>query len=507
MLVGKTLQRGKYTLEQELGRGGFGITFKATHQYLNQSVVIKTLNESLRQDPEFVKFQRSFQDEARRLALCVHPNIVRVSDFFIEDQLPYMVMDYIPGQTLDMVVFPDHPLSEETAIHYMRQIGAALRVVHQNNLLHRDVKPQNIILHSRTQEVVLIDFGIAREFTPGSTQTHTGMVSDGYAPIEQYLTHAPRTPATDVYGLAATLYTLLTAKVPIAALLRDRVPMPAPRDLQPQLSVAVNQAVMRGMAVEARFRPGAIAEWLSLLPAPQSAHKSTPSQHTAATMALIPQHHKPVAVPAPSQRAALRPSPKRPLLRVLIGGGVALVGAVAVALSAVFSNSSRQQPTDIPVVQPSSVSPDVGNSEVTSPPVVGNTAPPQTSTQPSRRRTSEGGASLRRSVSPQPTPIPTPTPSPRVFESSSPISPAPSDSPSPLATPPVESQPPVQPSPANETPPPVVVETLPASPPVIVEPKLTSEDNADAANDDSKRQRRGKPDSDKKERNQRRGDD
>ncbi len=503
MLVGKTLQRGKYTLEQELGRGGFGITFKATHQYLNQSVVIKTLNESLRQDPEFVKFQRSFQDEARRLALCVHPNIVRVSDFFIEDQLPYMVMDYIPGQTLDMVVLPDHPLPEKTAIHYMRQIGAALQVVHRNNLLHRDVKPQNIILHSRTQEVVLIDFGIAREFTPGSTQTHTGMVSDGYAPIEQYLSQAPRTPATDVYGLAATLYTLLTAKVPIAALLRDRVPMPAPRDLQPQLSVAVNQAVMRGMAVEARFRPGAIAEWLALLPAPQSVHKSIAPEHTAATMAFIPQHHQPVAV---SPQHAVRPSPKRPLLRgLLIGGGVALVGAVAaVALSAVFSNSDRQQPTDVPVVQPSSASPDVGNSEVTSPPVVGNTAPPQTSTQPSRRRRSR---SISPGESPQPTPIPTPTPSPSASESSIPISPAPSDSPSPVETRPLESQPSVQPSLAEETLPPVVVETLPASPPVIVETKPISEDDADEADDDSKRQRRDKPDKDEKEGNQRRGKD
>jgi len=70
---------GKYTLEQELGGGGFGITFKATSSYLNQSVVIKTLNESLRQDPEFVKFQRSFQDEATLGFVC--PNIVRVHDF------------------------------------------------------------------------------------------------------------------------------------------------------------------------------------------------------------------------------------------------------------------------------------------------------------------------------------------------------------------------------------------------------------------------------------------
>ncbi len=504
MLVGKTLQRGKYTLEQELGRGGFGITFKATHQYLGQLVVIKTINESLRQDPEFVKFQRSFQDEARRLALCVHPNIVRISDFFVEDQLPYMVMDYIPGQTLDQVV-SSQPLAESTAINYIQQIGAALQVVHQNNLLHRDVKPQNIILRQGTQEVVLIDFGIAREFTPGSTQTHTGMVSDGYAPIEQYLTQAPRTPATDVYGLAATLYTLLTAKVPIASSLRDRVPMPAPRDLQPQLSVAVNQAVMRGMAVEARFRPNAITDWLSLLPI--AAQKSLTPQHTAATLAFIPQPQKPLAASQRPVQAA-----KRPLMRgLLIGSGVALFGTVAaVALSTVLSNSNQQQSTP-PVVQPSSEpSPDVDNTEVRSPSVENrNTAPPQTSTPRYQRRRSRVAPipSASPEASPQPTPVATPSPSPSVSESPVPDpSPTPSDAPSPIETPPPNQEAPVQPSPATEAPPPVVVDTQPEPSPVIVEPKSSGEENK--GTDDSKRQRRSKPDNeDQQKGKQRRGKD
>lgn len=100
-LIGQTLQAGKYTLEQELGQGGFGVTFKATHHYLAQVVVIKTLNQALRHHPDFEMFKQKFQDEARRLALCVHPNIVRVSDFFSEAGLPFMVMDYIPGPTLD----------------------------------------------------------------------------------------------------------------------------------------------------------------------------------------------------------------------------------------------------------------------------------------------------------------------------------------------------------------------------------------------------------------------
>ncbi|MFN7854478.1 MAG: protein kinase domain-containing protein, partial [Dolichospermum sp.] len=129
-----------------------------------------------------------------------------------------------------------------------------------------DIKPDNIILRQGTQEVVLIDFGIAREFNNGAKQTHTGLVSEGYAPIEQYLTQAQRTAATDVYGLAATLYALLTAQVPIPALLRDREKMPSPRELQPHLSGAVNQAVSRGMAVEPQFRPTTVAEWLQLLP-------------------------------------------------------------------------------------------------------------------------------------------------------------------------------------------------------------------------------------------------
>ena len=279
-LIGKTLQGGKYTLEQELGRGGFGITFRATHRYLGQFVVIKTLNESLRRQPNFAEFDRKFQDEARRLASCVHPNIVRVSDFFVEDGQPYMVMDYIPGQNLGDVVLQNRPMPEELAILYITQIGAAVKVVHNNGLLHRDIKPQNIILRRNSQEVVLIDFGIAREFTPGATQTHTNMVSDGYAPPEQYFAQGKYTPATDVYGLAATLYTLLTGQVPIAAIFRSQ-PIPTPRDLQPQLSATVSQAVMQGMTVDAQNRPASVDEWLSLL-------TNSQSTSTDPTVAVIP---------------------------------------------------------------------------------------------------------------------------------------------------------------------------------------------------------------------------
>jgi eukaryotic-like serine/threonine-protein kinase len=344
--IGKTLQGGKYTLEQVLGQGGFGITFKATHHYLSQTVVIKTLDPANLSDPQFAQADRWFRDEARRLALCSHPNIVRVNDFFAEDGMPYLVMDYIRGQTLEEVVFPNRPLAEETAIHYIRQIGAALEVVHRNGLLHRDVKPQNIMLRQGTQDVVLIDFGIAREFSPDTTQTHTSIATAGYAPIEQYLSQAKRTPATDIYGLAATLYALLTATVPVASILRDRQPMPAPRDLRPDLSAAVNQAIMRGMAVDARYRPATVADWLALMPGamPSVAASPTPmtqNPKTAATVAVSP---RPVAKPAAQAPTRTPNSPKTPQSQRRGGAAIApppqsssgfpiaaIVGLVAIA--------------------------------------------------------------------------------------------------------------------------------------------------------------------------------
>ncbi|TAF10452.1 MAG: serine/threonine protein kinase [Nostocales cyanobacterium] len=380
MLTGKILQSGKYTIIQEIGRGGFGVTFKATHHYLGQEVVIKTINERLRQHSDFPKFERQFQDEARRLATCIHPNIVRVSDFFVEDGLPYMVMEYIPGETLGQTfVLPGIPLSEETAIHYIRQIGAALQVVHNNGLLHRDIKPDNIILRQGTQEVVLIDFGIAREFNSGVRQTHTGLVSEGYAPIEQYLTQATRTTATDVYGLAATLYALLTGQVPIPALLRDREPMPSPRELQPHLSASINQAVMRGMAVESRFRPPTVAEWLQLLPG--SGFEITPQLPTqpAPTIDLSALESKnrlkqPASIPVTTPSVVgkvVSVSQKIGSSKVFISLGVALVAVTAgFSVTIILPKSQSQLPPQPLFEQPTQES-------TTPQPVVESTPSPQ----------------------------------------------------------------------------------------------------------------------------------
>ncbi|MFK8183131.1 MAG: serine/threonine protein kinase [Phormidesmis sp.] len=307
-LIGKPLQGGKYKLETVLGRGGFGLTFRAHQMYLDQVVVVKTLNEAFWQAPNINDLQQQFQDEARRLAMCSHPNVVRVSDFFIEDGLPYMVMDYIPGRSLYDIVIPGNPLPVKAAISYVTQIGNALQAVHAKGLLHRDVKPQNIMVHELTGDAILIDFGIARELTSNPAHTHTSIVSEGYAPIEQYLPKAHRSAATDIYGLAATLYTLLTAEIPTAAVLRDRDPLTPIRQLRPDVRDGMADAIAQGMNIELRDRPQSVGRWLTMLTqrAPSRRASSRSSTGTAKT---TPQSGTPQSgTPQPGTPPPLSPS-------------------------------------------------------------------------------------------------------------------------------------------------------------------------------------------------------
>jgi len=179
------------------------------------------------------------------------------------------------GEDLASQVVSRGALPEAEALRYIQQIGEALAVVHNNSLLHRDVKPQNIMLRSGKSEAVLIDFGIAREFTPNLTQTHTQMLSDGFAPIEQYDKRSKRGAYTDVYALAATLYSLLTGEVPTLAPIRAiGTPLEPPQQINSSISDRVNQSILKGMEVKPEDRPPSIQEWLALLQTNNDAYPS-----------------------------------------------------------------------------------------------------------------------------------------------------------------------------------------------------------------------------------------
>ncbi|ABA20386.1 serine/threonine protein kinase [Trichormus variabilis ATCC 29413] len=262
---GQQLQGGKYTIEQELGEGGFGITYRARDNY-GRSVVIKTLNDQVQRHSDFAKFQQDFLNEAIKLAKCSHPHIVQIHEVINEDSLWCIVMQYIDGENLASRVENQGVLPEAEALRYIHQIGEALTVVHNNGLLHRDIKPQNIMLRSGKSEAVLIDFGIARQFSPNLTQKHTEYLSSGFAPIEQYEERAKRGAYTDVYALAATLYSLVTGEVPTMAPLRAiGTSLVEPKNISSHISDQVNQAILRGMEVKPENRPQSIQEWLALI--------------------------------------------------------------------------------------------------------------------------------------------------------------------------------------------------------------------------------------------------
>lgn len=264
-LSGQQLQDGKYTIEKELGEGGFGITYRARDNQGN-FVVIKTLNDAIQKRADFAKFQQDFLNEAIKLAKCSHPHIVQIYEVIHENDLWCMVMEYIDGEDLGSFVENQGVLSETEALRYIQQIGSALTVVHDNGLLHRDIKPQNIMLRSGKSEAVLIDFGIAREFKPNLTGTHTQMLADGFAPIEQYDARAKRGAFTDVYALAATLYSVLTGELPTISPMRAiGTELEEAKKINSRISDRVNHAIIKGMEIKPENRHQSINKWLGLL--------------------------------------------------------------------------------------------------------------------------------------------------------------------------------------------------------------------------------------------------
>lgn len=266
---GKEIKRGKYTIEKPLGQGRFGLTYLAKDKN-NHRFAVKTLNP---QSKSKNNSQEKFWQEAIKLAKCHHPHIVSVKEPFEEEGIVCIPMEYIEGIDLEHRANPILP--EEEALKYIQQVGDALAHIHQPklNLVHRDVKPANIMLRGGKSEAVLIDFGLARDFDHILSITEPReQVEEGYSPLEVYSQTAQRGAYTDVYSLAATLYTLLTGKKPCASLFRSdksyqnyQDPLTPPKKINPKISDDVNDAIMKGMKLRPEDRPQSIYEWFKLL--------------------------------------------------------------------------------------------------------------------------------------------------------------------------------------------------------------------------------------------------
>ena len=265
---GTTLCNGKYTIERKIGEGGFGITYRATQSSLGRTVCIKeyfpagrcvrntyakTLHLQGFSNEQFEKYRQAFVKEAKTLANLQHPNIVEVIDVFNENSTSYMVMIFIEGQSLYKTVKRRGKLPYPEAVNYIAQITSAVAYIHKKNILHRDIKPDNIII-TPDFKAILIDFGSAREFVHDQTQAHTSVVSHGYAPTEQYTTNSRKGYYTDIYAIGATFYFALTGKAPLEAVARMTERMPEPKELSPKTPNEANRTILKAMQLKAENR-------------------------------------------------------------------------------------------------------------------------------------------------------------------------------------------------------------------------------------------------------------
>ena len=283
--VNSTLQGGKYRIIEKLGQGGFGITYLAENTLLLGKVAIKEFffKEYCNRDDstshvtiptsgnrEIVeRFKQKFIKEARTIFSLNHPNIVRILDVFEENGTAYYVMDYIEGESLGDMVKRRGAIPEAEALGYVKDAASALEYIHSKNINHLDIKPSNLVLRHDDGKVLVIDFGVAKQYdavTSEDTTTTPVGISPGYSPMEQYSKNGVQTfsPQSDVYALAATLFKLFTGNTPPEATNIQDEGLPVAELQEKQISRPVISAI--AMAMKGRYeRTQSVAEFVGNL--------------------------------------------------------------------------------------------------------------------------------------------------------------------------------------------------------------------------------------------------
>lgn len=286
-LTSGTVLRDRYEILGLIGQGGMGAVYKASDRRLpgRLCALKETWPPAGINAEALVQAREQFLREASILARLDHPNLPKVSDYFAlpssdageqSTSRDCLVMDYVPGPNLQQVTQEAHRegrfLDQAQVLGWMVQLCDALTYLHgqQPPVLHRDIKPANIKL-TPDGRIKLVDFGLVKPLDPEDPTTFTGLRGIGslpYTPIEQYAGKQGHTdPRSDLYGLGATLYHLLTGRPPASAqerFLEPEVLLP-PRQANPAISAVVEQAVLKAMALHPKERPHSVAAWLHML--------------------------------------------------------------------------------------------------------------------------------------------------------------------------------------------------------------------------------------------------
>jgi serine/threonine-protein kinase len=359
--AGKTLS--KVRIDRMIGRGGMADVYLGQHVTLDRPMAVKILHAHMSDEPDL---RRRFQEEAKAVATLRHPNIVQVVDFDVVDDRPYIVMELLEGMSLASYLHSVHGLGHslplETIARLVTSIASALDYAHSRDIVHRDVKPANIVLRRGASplrpesplaldvEPVLTDFGVARIAT-STTRTASGTVlgTPAYMSPEQVMGQVVDA-RSDIYALGVILYEMLAGKLPFnpdtdtpASILYKHVHEKPPQlaDVSPATQAVVNKAMAKDRA--ARYqKAGSMAADL------QAAVR--PGTRAPARESMVTE----VRRPSTPVRAAPRPK-KSPLstIAIVAGGGLALLVLIggAVLGSRLFSGSTPPEPTQPPQVE------------------------------------------------------------------------------------------------------------------------------------------------------------
>lgn len=255
---------GPYTIIEQLGQGGMATVYKAYHAALDRNVAIKALHPAFTQDPQF---QQRFQREARVVAKLEHPNIVPVYDYADHNGQSYLVMKFIEGRTLKALLDQGWP-SKQEILRFIQSVGAALTYAHAKGILHRDVKPSNILL-TDDGGVFLADFGLARIAEAGQSTLSGDQLlgTPHYISPEQARGERDLDEGTDIYSMGIILYQLSVGRVPYNSdtpfsIIHDHIytPLPLPRSINPEIPESLERVLLKGLAKERKDRFATIAE-------------------------------------------------------------------------------------------------------------------------------------------------------------------------------------------------------------------------------------------------------
>ena len=440
---------GRYALDRPIGEGNFSVTHRANDTVLGRQVAIKILREQYLAHSGFAS---RFENEARAAAAISHPNVIQVFDYGREDRTAYIVMQYVPGSSLKEYIRAEGPLPADQTVDFTRQILAGLAAIHAARIIHRDIKPQNVLMGDN-QQLKLTDFGIARveAGASGLTESGTAIGTAAYMAPEQAVGGSV-TPATDLYSVGVMMYEMLTGRLPfpgdnpVQIMYRHVNEMPpSPRTLIRDIPPHVESAVMRSLAKDPEDRfPDALSMRDALLPSTATPVVSSremvsdPSERTAVTPAV---GVAPPRVPPPPRRQAYpagrggggggRRHRWSSLLPILVFGALALLIAGIVAASQLDDDNSEDPAAviDEPTATTEQIPTLTPTTEPTATAEPTSTPPPPTATQsPTPQPTATATTPPPTSTPEPPTPTPTPEP-PTLTPEPEPTEPPPPDVP------------------------------------------------------------------------------